>query len=217
MGAAASVLKTMKAITNHPSGIEDSILVRDAQSGSPSAFAELVVRYRSASLKMATAILRNREEAEDEVQNALCKAFQHLDKFQQEAQFSTWLTRIVLNQCFMRLRQLRRHPIACLDADGIKDPREFPFVIPDSRETPEEKVGREQMIDLVRQELRRIPPVLRTAIVLRDIEQLPMPSVAEKLGVKVPAAKSRLQRGRTELKERLKQHYPASKEVLTTR
>ncbi len=195
----------MKTISSPPSGIEDAELVRAAQRGSQPAFTELVLRYRPASLKMATSILRDREEAEDEVQNALCKAFVHLNQFQHQSQFSTWLTHILLNQCLMRLRKLRTHPVIYLGVDKLDDYRDTASAIPGFLETPEEKVNREQMICILQQEVRRIPPLLRSVLELSDVQQLPMIAVAEQLGIKVPTAKSRLKRARLELKTRFRQ------------
>src|SRR5579885_2221219 len=86
----------------------EEALVRQAQAGDQDAFGELMRRHYTASLKTAISILRVREEAEDEVQNAYWKAYQYVGQFQGDAQFSTWLTRIVVNQCLMRLRQARR-------------------------------------------------------------------------------------------------------------
>ena len=98
--------------------MEDSELVQEAQKGDRNAFSELVRRYQSASLKLAIAVLGNREDAEDEVQNAMYKAFDRLSQFQQQSQFSTWLYRIVLNQSLMRRRQLKKHSIFYFDSNG---------------------------------------------------------------------------------------------------
>ena len=189
------------------SGIADSQLVQAAQSGREDAFAELVRRHRSASLQVAAAILRNREEAEDEVQNAMYKAFKHLDQFKQESQFSTWLRSILLNQCFMRLRQLRRASLVHLDSTALSDSLLHDLGLLDVQERPDQKIAREQMAAILDGEIRRIPSRFRAVILLRDIQQLPMPSVAEKLGVTVSAAKSRLVRARVELKLRLTQRF----------
>ena len=81
----------MPQLTWSGAEIEDSELVRNAQAGDRNAFSELVRRYQPASIRLATAVLGNREDAEDEVQNAMCKAFERLDQFQHHSEFSTWL------------------------------------------------------------------------------------------------------------------------------
>lgn len=90
---------------------EDGELVIAAQAGDRDAFTELVRRHQGTCMKLALSVLREREDAEDEVQNALFKAYEHLGQFQRDAKFSTWLSRIVLNQCLMRLRQTRARPV----------------------------------------------------------------------------------------------------------
>src|SRR5271154_1389097 len=84
--------------------IPDDQLVRMCQTGDHEAFANLMRRHQSAAFKLALSILRDKLDAEDEVQNSFWKAFEHINQFQQDAKFSTWLTRIVVNQCLMRLR-----------------------------------------------------------------------------------------------------------------
>ena len=189
--------------------MEDSELVQAAQSGDRNAFSELVRRHQSASLKLAIAVLGNREDAEDEVQNAMYKAFDRLSQFQQHSQFSTWLHRIVLNQSLMRRRQLRRRSILYFEPQGAGAFGEYTMELPCSHESPEEKSSREQCVRLLEQEVRRLPFVLRSARVLRDIQQLPFPSVAEELGITISAVKSRLVRARYELRTRLEQRYGA--------
>src|SRR5215467_5072245 len=86
----------------------DDRLVEMCQSGENGAFDELMRRHQIGAMKIAFSIMRDKQDAEDEVQNAFWKAFEHIDQFQHDAKFSTWLTRIVVNQCLMRIRQCRR-------------------------------------------------------------------------------------------------------------
>jgi RNA polymerase sigma-70 factor (ECF subfamily) len=139
------------------------------------------------------------------VQNAYWKAFQHIRQFQQDAKFSTWMTRIVVNQCLMRLRQTRRTKFLFLDDVLIGEERGTMELV-DRGETPEATLGSKELDALLRTEIKRIPPLLRNVFVLRDVDQLPMTEVAGRLGISVAAAKSRLLRARIELKSRLKKH-----------
>src|SRR5262245_58720760 len=95
----------------------DHDLVPLAQSGDDAAFTELIHRHRAICYSLAVSILRNAPDAEDEVQNAIWKAYSHLDQFNFESKFSTWLTRIVVNQCLMRLRKQRRARFCYLDGE----------------------------------------------------------------------------------------------------
>jgi RNA polymerase sigma-70 factor, ECF subfamily len=174
----------------------DLDLVLVAQGGDSLAFSELVRRHEPACHRVALAILRHVEDAEDEVQNALWKAFEQLRQFQRQAQFSTWLTRIVVNQCLMRLRRTRRDH----GRDAVL--RRAPAVTT----MPDWAIGREQVASVVRSEIHRIPPLLRRVFFLRDVEQLPMSEVARRLGISETAARSRLLRARRELRSRMSRH-----------
>jgi len=183
----------------------DEELVLAAQNGDRQAFEELFERHRPSCFKQAMAILRDAANAEDEVQNTAWKAFQNVEQFQHGAKFSTWLSRIVVNQCLMRLRKQRRENLFYLEQTDDPD-RPATLELPSGEAGPERDLGKFQVAVLVRRELGRIPPLLRNVFVLRDVEMLPMPDVAERLGISVPAAKSRLLRARAELRDRLEKH-----------
>lgn len=185
--------------------ISDAELVILAQQGSEAAFGELVSRHGRTMLQTALSILHNREEAEDEVQNAWWKAWQNIKRFEGEARFTTWVTRIVMNQCLMRLRHERRARFVFLDEPIEGEVRPL-LELREPSEGAEQDLGRRQVNELVRREIARIPPMLRNALVLRDVNQLPMPEVAGELGISLAAAKSRLLRARHELKSRLEKY-----------
>jgi RNA polymerase sigma-70 factor, ECF subfamily len=191
-----------KALVN----VEDEELVIRSQDGDRAAFSELVQRHYSSCLRLAVTILRNRDDAEDEVQNALSKAFEHLGQFQRGCRFSTWLTRIVVNQCLMRIRQIRRNRTVSIDEPWQQEEGATNWEIPDSRQGPDHALANEQIRGIIAMEIRRIPPLLRGAFMLRHVESLPMPEVAARLGISIAAAKSRLLRARLELQQRLEKH-----------
>ena len=185
-------------------GLADEELVRLSQAGRTDAFSELTQRNYGVSLRLAISILRDREEAEDEVQNAYWKAFRHIGQFHFDAKFSTWITRIVVNQCLMRLRSARRANWLYLD-DARSEERGC-LELRDPTLTPESRLGTRELATLLKREIRRIPPLLRRVFELRELDELPMQEVAERLGISVAAAKSRLLRARAELRERLGKH-----------
>ncbi|MBX9600634.1 MAG: sigma-70 family RNA polymerase sigma factor [Bryobacteraceae bacterium] len=186
----------------------DDELVLKAQSGDHGAFAELIQRHQNSCLKLAVSILRDKQDAEDEVQNACWKAFEHIGQFNRDAKFSTWLTRIVVNQCLMKLRQARRARFLYLDDVQVGEEVQT-LELPDTTATPEVAVGRSEVAEVLQKEINRIPPLLRNVFLLRDVQQLEMPVVAKKLGISVAAAKSRLLRARLELRTRMEKHYGA--------
>ena len=192
----------------NPDGHElsDDALVEQCKAGDKAAFDQLMLRYHSAALKVALSIVRDRQDAEDEVQNAFWKAFEHIQQFNRDAKFSTWLTRIVVNQCLMKLRKSRRARYTYID-DMVVGEEIVSIDLKDNRETPEQQLGRTEVAEALYQEIRRTPPLLRNVFLLREVQHRPMPEVAEELGISVAAAKSRLLRARSELRNRMKRHH----------
>lgn len=187
------------------SGFEDDVLVSMAQNGDNAAFTELVERHTPTCRRLALSILKNQEDAEDEVQNATWKAYQHIAGFNQDAKFSTWFSRIVVNQCLMRLRKDKRARFVHLEA-GVQGEEIQTIELPDVAATPEQDLGGRQVHEVLNQEIKRIPPILRQVFVMRDVEEIPTQEVAEKLGISVAATKSRLLRARLELRARMEKH-----------
>jgi RNA polymerase sigma-70 factor (ECF subfamily) len=178
-------------------------LVQLAKQGDAHAFEELFRPHYSACLKRARWMIRNRSDAEDEVQNACWKAFQRLDQFRGEGTFSAWLSRIVENQCLMRIREERQLRFLHLDEASESNIR---IELVAQMMDPEDELGDQQIDRLLRKEISRIPPTLRNVMLLYDVDELPMPEVAARLGLSVPAAKSRLMRARVEMRARLSKH-----------
>ncbi len=180
----------------------EETLVAAAKAGDTAAFGELIKRHRKASLKRAMMMIRNRNDAEDEVQTAFCKAFQRLDQFRGEGTFAAWLARIVENQCLMRIREARNSRFLYLD----KSSDDVRIELVGQSADPEEQVAAEEVVTLLRREVSRIPPLLRTVMLLRDLDEMQIRDVAGRLGLSIPAAKSRLMRARLELRSRISKH-----------
>ncbi|HYI97270.1 MAG TPA: sigma-70 family RNA polymerase sigma factor [Bryobacteraceae bacterium] len=184
----------------------DRVLVDSARLGDKEAFGELVRRHNRRCVELATMYLRNHCDAEDQVQIALLKAHMHLAQYQGEAEFVTWLLRIVVNQCLMFMRDKRRAHFVYLDDDS-RGAHACPLELRECGPDPERESASNQMKEVLSTEIRGVPLFLRKAILLRDIQELPMSAVAEALQISVPAAKSRLLRARIELRLRLKRHH----------
>jgi len=190
-------------------------LVRLAKSGNVPAFEELVARTTDVCLRVATSILRSREDARDEVQNAFWLAYSRLELFTYQSKFSTWLARIVINRCFLRLRSCQRRPLVAnhTTKEGGQ-PHTYEAV---TSETPEINLGRHEVNQALRRELRSIPPLLRIPIELHYINELPVKDVAKELGLTVSAVKSRLHRGHLFLRGRMLKHAAPSGPASLTR
>jgi RNA polymerase sigma-70 factor (ECF subfamily) len=178
-------------------------LVELSRRGDTEAFGELIQRHYKTCLKRAVSMMRNQSDAEDEVQNTCWKAFHRLEQFRGEGTFAAWLSRIVENQCLMRIRVDRQLHFVYLDESSESKVR---VELVGQSPNPEDELGDHQVGDLLQREISRIPPLLREVMLLRDVQHLPMRNVAERLGLSVPAAKSRLMRARAELRSRLTKH-----------
>jgi RNA polymerase sigma-70 factor (ECF subfamily) len=183
----------------------DDELVRRAQENDDAAFAELMRRTSPASLKLAVSILRDVQEAEDQVQTSYMNAWRHVAQFHQDAKFSTWISRIVVNQCLMRLRKLRTLNFVSL-VEGGPDGETREVQLTDYRQSPEASLAGKELALVLKKEIQRLPPLLRSVVLLRDVEQLSTVEVAERLGLTPAAVKSRLLRARVELRTRLEKY-----------
>ena len=147
--------------------------------------------------------MHNLSAAEDAVQSACRRAFQCLEQFQGKGTFAGWLARIVENQCLMKLREERNAHFVYLDDSKDSDVR---FELVGQTTNPEDELGGKEVRRLLQMEMSRMPPLFRNIMQLHDSEQLPIRDVAERLGLSVPAAKSRLLRARRELRSRIRKH-----------
>jgi RNA polymerase sigma-70 factor (ECF subfamily) len=186
--------------------LSDFELVTLARQGDHDAFGALTQRHWRKCVDLGCSIVRNRGEAEDQAQTAILKAFEHLDQYKGNAEFSTWLARIVVNQCLMSIRARRLAHFVYLDDLG-PDPKLVPIQIPTTDPDPEDLLANLQLNQVLQSEVRRMPPLMRNVMLLRDLQGLPMTSVAEKLGISVEAAKSRLVRARAEMRVRMQHHF----------
>src|SRR6202171_6779913 len=118
--------------------IGDMDLVHASKNGDVAAFEQLVKRYDRRLLRIAQGVTHNREDSQDAVQEAFLKAFQHLDQFREDSQFSTWLIRITMNQSLMKLRKQRAIREVSLDEDFQADGDMLPLEILDWAPNPEQ-------------------------------------------------------------------------------
>jgi len=136
------------------------------------------------------------------VQNSYMNAWRHVGQFHRESKFSTWISRIVVNQCLMQLRKLRYlNSVSMVEEGPNGESREMQ--VTDQRQSPEEALAGQELGQILRKEIQRLPPLLRSVLILRDVDELSTEEVATQLGVTASAVKSRLLRARAELRTRL--------------
>ena len=177
------------------------------KAGETDAFEQLVRSHTRRVFRTLYGLVGNAEEARDATQDTFLKAFEHIDKFEGRSKFSTWLTSIAVNTGTEILR--RRRPVESLDIED--DEHGFrPRQVRSWVDNPEEALAKSQMDDLVRQGVLRLPEKYRTALLLRDINQLSTEDAAEAMGLSLPATKARILRGRLMLRESLAPHLSKS-------
>jgi len=154
--------------------------------------------------RIAMRWLRNPEDAEDAVQDAVLSAFKHIARFEGRAQMSTWLMAIVINAVRMQLRRRPRHKILSLDQRLQEEQCTISDVIADPRPTPEQTLEQCELHALVNELAGSLPPRQRAAMQLRDWDDLSTNEAAEALGVPVGTLKAQLARGRAKLTQRLR-------------
>ena len=190
---------------------DELALVRAAKSGDISAFEQLVKRYDRNIFRLAQHITQNREDAEDVVQEAFLKAYTHLNGFQEQSKFYTWLVRIAVNESLMKLRRRRADKTVSLDQEIEGEENSMPREVNDWRPNPEQVYNQAEMNEILSKTIGGLPGGFRTVFVLRDVEGLSTEETAEALQLSVPAVKSRLLRARLQLRERLSKYFQKTK------
>lgn len=179
----------------------EEVPVEHLQLGDPDRFAQLMRRYNQRLFRVARAITRDDAEAEDVVQQSYLAAFTHRDQFAGTAAFSTWLTRIVINQALARQREQRRMRSVSLEATAPDWRSGTP-----EQPTPEDHVGRKELGALLETAIDALPDAYRAIIVLRELEGLSTREAADCLSISEEAARVRLHRARSLLRAELWQH-----------
>ena len=186
---------------------DELALVDSARAGDASAFSELVQRYERKIYRLAKHITQNDEDAEDVLQESFMKAYTHLDSFQGDSKFYTWLVRIAVNEALMKLRKRKSDRTVSLDEpqDTGEDLVAREIAVWD--DDPEKKYSREELAEILNEAVQSLKPSFRTVFVLRDIEELSTEDTAQTLGISIPAVKSRLLRARLQLREKLTRYF----------
>ena len=188
-------------------GFDETALVIQAREGDNHAFAELVKRYEAKIFRLALHITQNREDAEDVLQEAFLKAYEHLDQFQGNSKFYTWIVRIAVNQALMKLRRRKADKSVSLDEDIDTGEDKVTREIAAWDEEPEQRFTREEVGELLNTSIEGLAPAYRSVFVLRDVDDLSTEETAEALGISVSAVKSRLLRARLQLREKLTRYF----------
>ena len=183
----------------------DAELVACARRGDREAFRQIMRRGNQRLFRIARGVLNDDAEAEDAVQEAWTAAFAKLHGFRGEASLLTWMTRIVLNECYGRLR--RRKPTVGIEqieaAQQHGDGRVLMFPNRYGSEDPAADASRAQMRALIERAVAALPEPFRVVFVMRDIEECSIEETASALGIRTETVKTRLHRARRLLRTAL--------------
>lgn len=181
---------------------DERALVEEAKSGSVPAFDRIVEHYEARVFRVAQSITRNREDAEEVMQNAFVQAFKNLANFRGDSLFYTWLTRITINEGLMIVRRRRQNEFSIddmVDAEDGSLRREFM----DWGPNPEQRCSQAELQKILTAAIRELPKRCRIVFQLRDVDGFSTEETARALDLSLSAVKTRLRRARLQLQESL--------------
>lgn len=181
---------------------ESADCLERAKLGDVDAFVRLVGSYERGLFSIILKITKHREDAEDVMQEALLRAYTHINTFRGESRFSTWLTRIGINQALMCLRGRRKANFS-LDSSSAAEEDFITLDLPDSRPNPEQHCGYSEFEAALHGLVEALPSSCRTVVLMRYLQERSIEETAKSLGISVAATKSRLLRARRHLRKQL--------------
>ncbi len=199
-----------KNTTPLDSGTGDAVLVAAAKRGDGRAFDVLVERHQSRIRAIASRFTRVREDAEDIAQQSFQKAFIHLRQFEGSSAFSTWLTRITVNEALMWLRKRRAAREMPMEESTAENGDTFLPDLPDPGPSPEDSYLQREWKQILSRAMNELSPATRTAIQLRDLSELSTDETADVMRTSVGAVKARMFHGRRKLRAMLKRYVEST-------
>lgn len=187
----------------HPSKMTENEtveLVRQARQGEKQAFNRLVMLYQTKIYNLALGYVKQEDEAKDLTQDIFVTVYRRLDKLREDNKFSAWLYQLAINHCRNRYKRLQRRGF--FTNRSIDDP-DSPLHL-HTEQTPEKTFEQETRNRMVREAIEAMPPAEKEILVLRDIHELSYDEISEILDIPLGTVKSKLNRSRLALKERLK-------------
>ena len=201
---ATSILDFSSDRTAESVETDDLRLVESLRAGSAQAYEDLVTRFQQPVYALALRLLNDQSEACDVVQEVFLKVFRNIGNFRAQSTLKTWIYRITVNEAHNARRWFFRHRRREVELDtGPEETRNWKETIPDNGRSPFEAAFDCEQHVMIEAALRRINPIFREAVVLRDITDMSYEEIAEVLGVSLGTVKSRILRGREALREEL--------------
>lgn len=204
---------SLSILAGAPSGVsqEDARILRGLRAGIETAYEELISRYEQPVYSIVYRLLGNQSDACDVVQEVFLKVFRSVNSFREQSSLRTWIYRIAVNEAHNHRRWFARHcrwevPLEVEQGSGCSHSLDYAT---DPGRSPFEQALDSENRALIERALARINPIFRTAVVLRDIQNLSYEEIAEILQVSLGTVKSRILRGREALRRELTQRPDA--------
>lgn len=182
---------------------EDDLLIEGLRSGSEAAYETLISRFQQPVYALLYRLLNNPSDCCDVVQEVFLKVFRNIGSFRGQSSLKTWIYRIAVNEAYNHRRWFVRHKKQEVGLEAEQDSRSCHGVLPDTGSSPFEVVLDHEYHQLVEEALQRLNPIFRSAVVLRDVEDLSYEEIAEVLQISLGTVKSRILRGRECLRKAL--------------
>ena len=181
--------------------LDYNALLRAARKGESGAFEQLCEQATPRIYRTLCRITKNREDAEDALQEALMRAFMNLARFDGRSSFSTWLTRIALNAAFMKLRRGRLSREVAMDGPDLFGNEQSAYQFKDHAPNPEDEYAAQERVQILRGALNGLRPRVRVAVETYQLQERSLKETAELLGISVAAAKGRLFQAKAALRK----------------
>jgi RNA polymerase sigma-70 factor (ECF subfamily) len=188
----------------------EQMLVVAAKRGDGQAFETLFRSHQQKILRVVLRYTRVREDAEDIVQQSFQKAFLHLCRFEGKSSFSTWLTRIAINEALMFLRSIGAMRKISIDESNEQESTSSALEIHDSGPDPETSYLQREKVQILSDALVNLRPGMRKAIELRELAELSTEETARRMGISVGAVKARLFHARKKLQEKVRRYMKSN-------
>lgn len=187
--------------------MNEDFLIKKAKKGDSAAFSALMEQHFAMIYNLALRMSGNPDDASDLTQEVMIKLFKNIGAFEGKSKFSTWVYRVASNTCLDELRKIKRKKTVSLDAEYETEDGSVGYEAEDTAPTPDVSAERSELKTIVAKAVSRLGEEYRTAVILRDINGLSYTEIAEVIGCSVGTVKSRISRGRANLKEILEKDF----------
>ncbi|MBI2429703.1 MAG: RNA polymerase sigma factor [Ignavibacteriales bacterium] len=183
--------------------LKDDQIIVSILNGNKNNYELLMRRYNERLYRIGISILKNDEETEDAMQETYIKAYQHLNKFKRQSQFSTWLSRIMINESLANLKRKKHHA----EYSEVESDTQYGIVqqaTASNSATPEKQMLQKELKNILEHAIQQLPQKYQTVFVMREIEGMNVQETAECLNISSENVKVRLHRAKEILKTQIR-------------